>query len=260
MNTSILTDDRARFIRTIVLLAATLAALTALASFAGVRPSEAQEAQTVTISPSDIGFGATEITASPQTRTVTITNNDPLNDLVIAGVNFSGVAPGTFTTSIDTSGLTVGAGQSATFDINFDPTTEGVKNATGNLVDTLGTTIPGTPQVTVTGTGVNQLPAATPECTIVGTNKGEVLTGTPQADVICANGGGDRVNGLGGNDVLKGGMGNDRMTDKAGKDKLLGQGGRDRLNARDHARGDVLKGGGGKDRAIKDKRDRTRGI
>src|SRR5215210_4020736 len=102
MNTSILTDGRACFMRTIVLLAATLAALTALASLTGARPSEAQDAQTVTISPSTIGFGATEVTAGLETRTVTITNNGT-SDLVIAGVNFSGVAPGTFTTSIDTS-------------------------------------------------------------------------------------------------------------------------------------------------------------
>lgn len=258
MNTSILTDARARFIRTIVLLAATLMALTALVAFAHARSSEAQDAQTVTINPSTIGFGATEVTASPQTRTVTITNNGT-SELVVGGVNFSGVAPGTFTTSIGPGGLSVGAGQSATFDIAFDPATEGVKNATGSLVDTLGTTIPGTPQVSATGTGVNQLPGS-PECTIVGTNNGEVLTGTPQADVICANGGADRVNALGGNDVLKGGMGNDRMTDKAGKDKLLGQGGRDTLNTKDRKRGDILKGGGGKDRAFKDKNDRARSI
>ena len=258
MNTSILTDGRARFMRTIVLLAA-LAALTALASLAGARSSEAQDAQTVTINPSTIGFGATEVTAGLETRTVTITNNGT-SDLVIGGIDFSGVAPGTFTTSIGPGGLTVGAGQTATFDINFDPTTEGVKNAVGRLIDLGSTVIPNTPQVNVTGTGVNQLPAAAPDCTIIGTNNGEVLTGTPQADVICALGGADRVNALGGNDVLNGGMGNDSLTDHNGKDKLFGQGGKDRLNTRDRKGGDLLKGGGGKDRAIKDRKDKARSI
>lgn len=259
MHTSILMDGRVRFMRTIVLLAATLAAMTVLVSLGHAKSSEAQDAQTVTISPSTIGFGATEVTAGLETRTVTITNNDT-SDLVIAGIDFSGVAPGTFTTSIGPGGLTVGAGKTTTFDINFDPATEGVKDAVGRLIDSTSTVIPGTPQVTVTGTGVNQLPAAAPDCTIIGTDNGEVLTGTPQADVICANGGADRVNGLGGNDVLKGGMGNDRMTDHNGKDKLFGQGGRDTLNTRDHHRGDILKGGGGKDRTVKDRRDRARGM
>lgn len=255
MNMYILTNDRARFTRAIVLLAAVLAVLVTFTA----RPTIAQQAQTVTISPSEIGFGATEITAAPQTRTVTITNSGT-SDLVVGGVNFAGVAPGTFTTSIGTSGLTVGAGQTATFDVLFDPTTQGVQTATGSLVDLLGNTIPSTPQFTATGIGVNQLPAADGDCTIVGTNNGETLTGTPQADVICALGGADRVNGLGGNDTIRGGMGNDRLTDSSGKDKVLGQGGKDTLNTRDRAGGDLLKGGGGKDRAIKDKKDRARGI
>lgn len=255
MNTFILKKDRTRVVRTIILLAAVLAMLVTFIA----RPTLAQDAQTVTISPSEIGFGATEITAAPDTRTVTITNNGT-SDLVVGGINFAGVAPGTFTTSIGTGGLTVGAGQTSTFEILFDPTTQGVQTATGSLVDLLGNTIPNTPQVTATGTGVNQLPAAAGDCTIVGTSNGETLTGTPQADVICALGGADRANGLGGNDIIQGGTGNDRLTDKSGKDKALGQGGKDTLNTRDRAGGDLLKGGGGKDRALKDKKDRARGI
>jgi Ca2+-binding RTX toxin-like protein len=235
------------------------ALLAALMVFVVATPSQAQDAQTVTINPSEVGFGATEVNADPQTRTVTVTNNGT-SDLVLAGVNFSGVAPGTFITSIGTSGLSVGAGQSATFDILFDPTTQGLQTATGSLVDLAGNTIPGTPQLAVTGTGVNQLPTAPSNCTIVGTDRGEVLTGTPQADVICALGGADRVNGLGGNDIMQGGKGNDRITDKSGKDKLIGQGGRDTLNAKDRQSGDLLKGGGGKDRAIKDRGDKARSI
>jgi Ca2+-binding RTX toxin-like protein len=222
-----------------LLFAALLAALIIFVA----KPSQAQDARTVIINPSEVGFGATEVNADPQTRTVTITNNGT-TDLVLGGVNFSGVAPGTFTTTINPSGLTVKPGQTGTFDVNFDPTITGLQSATGSLVDRAGTNIPGTPQVTVTGTGVNKLPTAPSNCTLVGTGRGEVLTGTPQADVICALGGADRVNALGGNDVMQGGKGNDRIKDKAGKDKLLGGGGKDTLNAKDRRRGDLLKGGG----------------
>jgi hypothetical protein len=262
MNTSILTDDRARFMRTIVLLAATLMALMALASFGDARPSGAQDAQTVTVNPSDIGFGAVTLSADPQTRTVTITN-DGLTDITIGSVDFSGllgIDSGTFTTSIGPGGLVVGAGQTATLDVNFDPVTTGFKQATGTLKDLSGVAIEGAPQVNISGTGVSATPAGSADCTIVGTSRGETLTGTSNHDVICAKGGNDRINGQGGNDDERGGAGRDRITDHNGKDKLLGQGGRDTLNARDHARGDVIKGGAGKDRAIEDKRDRTKGI
>jgi Ca2+-binding RTX toxin-like protein len=263
MNTSSLTDGRAHIWRMIVLLAAMLAALTVLMSLAHPRSSEAQEAQTVTIDPSNIGFGAVTLSADPQTRTVTITNNG-LAAITIGSIDYSGLLgteTGTFTTSIGPGGLLVGAGQTATLDVDFDPVTSGFKQATGTIKDLLGVEIEGAPQVIVSGTGVATQPAGTPsDCTIVGTSRGETLTGTSNNDVICGMGGGDKINGQRGNDVERGGSGNDRITDHKGKDRLLGQKGRDRLNARDHARGDVLKGGGGRDRAVEDKRDRARGI
>ena len=262
MNNSILTDGRARFSRTLVLLAATLAALTVLVTFAHARSSEAQDSQTVTINPSDIGFGAVELTASPETRTVSVTNTGT-NSITIGSVDFSGlVGTGTanVTATLDPGGLIVGAGETKVFTVSFDPLTAGYTQLSGTLKDTLGGTIAGAPQVTVSGTGVSATPAGSADCTIMGTSRSETLTGTSNHDVICGKGGNDRINGQGGNDDERGGAGNDRITDHNGKDKLLGQGGRDTLNARDHARGDVLKGGAGKDRAIKDKRDRARGI
>ncbi len=260
MDNSTLTRNDTLVSGTIVVLAAAVAAL--LIALVVARPSEAAD-QTVTVNPSDIGFGAVTLSADTQTRTVTITN-DGLSDITIGSVDFSGllgVDSGTFTTSIGPGGLLVGAGQTATLDINFDPVTTGFKQATGTLKDLSGVSIEGAPQIVVSGTGVTTEPAGAPSgCTIVGTGRGETLTGTPQHDVICGLGGADKINGLGANDVLKGGNGKDRITDHNGKDKLLGQRGSDTLNSRDHHRGDILKGGPRKDKAIKDKRDRARSI
>jgi Ca2+-binding RTX toxin-like protein len=244
----------------IVVLATTLATL--LVIFMAARPSEAADAQTVTVDPSNIGFGAVTLSADPQTRTVTITNNG-LAAITIGSVDYSGLLGteiGTFTTTIGPGGLLVGAGQTATLDVDFDPVTTGFKQATGTIKDLAGVEIAGAPQITVSGTGVTTAPSGGPSCTIMGTRRGETLTGTSGNDVICGMGGNDKINGQRGNDVERGGTGRDRITDHNGKDRLLGQGGRDTLNARDHHRGDFLKGGAGKDRAFKDKRDRARGI
>jgi hypothetical protein len=248
------------------MLVATLAALLAL--FVLATPSAAQE-QTVTLGPGEVGFGAVQVSADPETRTVTITNNGE-SRLVIGGVSFEGpngttIDPCTFSTSINpTRGLSVGAGESATFDVSFDPASEGFQEATGTLLGMTGLTIEGAPQVVVSGTGVSTDPQGFPGaggCDIVGTRRGEVLTGTPDRDVICGRGGADRINGLGNNDLLRGGPGNDRITDKSGpRDKLIGQGGRDRLVAKDGQGGDVLKGGPGKDSVRKDRADRARSI
>jgi hypothetical protein len=247
------------------MLVATLAAL--LAVFALAKPSGAQE-QTVTLNPVEVGFGAVQVGVNTETRTVTITNNGE-SRLVIGGIRFEGpngttLDPGTFTSSLDTERLRVGAGDTATFEVSFDPATEGFQEVKGTLLGTTGVTIEGAPQVVVSGTGVNTDPESFPGaggCDVVGTRRGEVLTGTPDRDVICGRGGADKINGLGDNDVLRGGAGNDRITDKSGlRDKLIGQGGRDRLNAKDGRGGDVLKGGGGKDSVRKDRADRARSI
>lgn len=256
MNNTIPARKDAFVSEAIVVLAITLATL--LVIFMAARPSAA--AQTVTINPSNIGFGAVTLSAAPDSRTVTITNNG-LSAIKIGSIDYSGLLgteTGTFTTSIGPGGLLVGAGRTATLDIDFNPATAGFKQAIGTIKDLSGVKIEGAPQVTVSGTGVTTKPAGAPSnCTIIGTNRGELLTGTSGKDVICARGGADRVFGRGSGDVERGGPGNDRITDKNGKDKLLGQGGKDRLNARDGHR-DVLKGGRKNDRCAKDKKDRAR--
>jgi Ca2+-binding RTX toxin-like protein len=282
MDKTTLTRKHAPVSGGIVLLATVLAAL--LLAFIVARPSEAAD-PVLTVDPTTVGFGAVQVGTSGE-RTVTITNTsgtavtigaikfvDPVTGAELVGGPFSLADP------LPVGGLTVQPGQSTPLllDVDFSPTadtgnasnavltfTEGlVSGALGNtigLVDAAGNTAQG---IDLTGIGTQLDPFIQPGaqgCTIVGTNNGETLTGTSGHDVICGLGGNDKINGLGANDVLKGGRGNDRITDHKGKDKLLGQGGRDRLNSRDHARGDVLKGGARKDRAIKDKKDRARGI
>ncbi len=262
MNERILASSGARFSRTTVLLGAVLVALaTLLAASILAKPSGAQT-QTVTVQPSEVGFGAVEVSADPETRTISI-KNIGATTLVIGGVDISGTNAGDFSlaTTIDPlNGLSVGAGEVVTLDINFDPATEGAKNAILTLNNLLGQAIPGAPQINVGGTGVTVAPTAPADCDIVGTNNGETLTGTPNPDVICGLRGNDKINGLGANDLMRGGAGKDLIKDKSGKDKLLGQRGRDTLNAKDGDRGDLLKGGRGKDRAVKDKKDKARGI
>jgi Ca2+-binding RTX toxin-like protein len=261
-----------------VALAATLVALVTV--FVIAKPSGAQDT-TVTIEPTEVGFGAVEVDADAEKRTISITNTGDTT-LRIGGVDFSGTDADDFdlVTTIDSlRGLRVGVGDTVTLVVSFDPLTTGAKEATLILNDLLGQAIPGAPQVNITGTGVTTQPNA-PGCDIVGTNNGEVLTGTPNSEVICALGGNDRVSALGGNDKVRGGRGNDRVrsskgidtliggagadriTDKAGRrgDKLFGQRGRDTLNAKDGRRGDVLNGGPQRDRAFKDRGDRVRSI
>jgi Ca2+-binding RTX toxin-like protein len=261
MNTSILTDGRSRFMHTIVLLAATLAALTALATFGHAKSSEAAD-PILTINPSSLDLGSVTVDSGPQTQTVTVTNTGT-NALVLGGVRLLGADTGAFSTSIGAGGLTVGAGGTANFTLSFDPVKTGLQNAqlTFDSVLNQATGLPSgvdAPTVDLTGQGVSTNNPG--NCTITGSDRSETLRGTAGRDVICGLGGSDRINGLRANDILKGGMNNDTLTDKRGKDRLLGQKGKDRLNARDRSGGDLLKGGGGKDRAIKDKRDRARGI
>lgn len=248
----------------IVVLATALATL--LVIFMTARPSEAAD-PILTINPSSVDLGSVEVGATPETQTVTVTNTGSTT-LVLGGVDILGVDSGSFTTDIDPlTGLTVLAGDTATFEVKFDPVKTGLQHAllTLDTFDSVADLVAGNvsnvqaPQVSLTGQGVG-VNAPGSRCTITGSNRSETLRGTAGIDVICSLGGNDKVNGLGANDILKGGKGNDRITDHKGKDKLLGQGGRDRLNSRDHAGGDTLKGGARKDRAIKDKKDRARSI
>jgi hypothetical protein len=269
MNNHILAPGGARFTGTLaVVLAATLAAL--LAVFVLAKPSGAQET-IVTVEPTEVGFGAVEVSANPETRTISIKNTGATT-LVIGGVDISGTDADDFdlVTTIDPlNGLSVGAGDTVSLEVGFDPATEGAKEATLVLNNLLGQAIPGAPQINISGTGVNVEPTAPAACTIVGTDNGEVLTGTPDDDVICALGGRDRVNGLGGSDTIHGGRGNDRLVDPSANpkptsptsleaDKLYGQGGKDRINSKDGDSNDVVNGGPGRDRIKKDKGDQGR--
>lgn len=287
-----------------VVLAATLAALVAVLVLA--KPSGAQDVPqvTLTVDPVEIGFGAVlndGVGGSIATRTITITNTGS-TPIVIDGFTLK-TATGEllldsgFTADFGPDGtLTLaGNGGTGTFDVTFDPSTEGVQEALltleglvdGTVVDTIGLVNEAGETVTgidVSGTGTQTDPFAQPGtrgCTIVGTNNNrEVLTGTRGKDVICGRGGRDLVSALAGNDrvraghgndvvrsskgrdTLLGGVGGDRLTDKAGRrgDRLFGQGGTDTLITKDGKRGDLLVGGPGRDRAFKDRGDRSRSI
>ena len=268
MNRSISATGGARFTgRMTVLLAATLLALASLLAAFVLAKSSGAQTQTITVNPSEVGFGAVEVSASPETRAISIKNTGDTT-LVIGGVDISGTDAGDFSlaTTIDPlNGLSVGAGDAVTLDVNFDPATAGAKEATLTLKNLLGQAIPGAPQINVSGTGVTVAPTA-PGCDIVGTDNGETLTGTPDDEVICALGGNDQVNGLGGSDTLRGGRGKDRLVDTTASrsptnpsapeaDKLFGETGRDRINSKDGDGADMVNGGPQRDRIRKDKGD-----
>src|SRR5215211_6548773 len=191
------------------MLAATLAAL--LVAFVLAKPSGAADS-TVTVEPTTVGFGALEVSANPETRTITIKNTGS-TDVEIGGASTTITGPdaGDFDLLTQvrdaitglplpgdlTTGVTIGAGDTAEFQVSFDASAAEVRNAVLELTDTAGNPLQ---DVNLTGTGVNQLPQAAPDCTITGTSNGETLTGTPDDDVICALGGNDQVNGLGGSE------------------------------------------------------------
>jgi len=256
-----------------------LAALAALlVAFVLAKPSEAADSS-IKFEPTNVGFGAVEVSANPETRTITIKNTGS-TDVQIGGASTTITGPdaGDFNllpqvrdavTDLPlpgdlTTGVTIGAGETAQFDVTFDASAAEVRNAVLKLTDTSGNPLQ---DVNLTGSGVNQLPQAASDCTIIGTNNGETLTGTPEDDVICALGGNDQVNGLGGSDTLRGGGGNDRLIDTTASrsvsnpnspeaDKLYGGAGRDRLNSKDGDGADMVNGGPQRDRVKKDKGDR----
>jgi len=260
MNTTILTRDGARVIGiSAVVLAGMLAAL--LAVFVLAKPSGAQD-PILTVNPSSVDFGNVTVGADPGEQTITVTNTGG-TELVLGGVEILGVDSGAFTTSIDpTTGLTVGAGGTATFTVSFDPVETGLQTAQltfNSVTDTLGNTVSGVtaPTVNLTGQGVSANPRGS-GCTITGSNNSETLRGTRGDDVICAMGGRDKVKPLGGKDVTRAGSGKDKVIDRSGVgDKLLGQRGNDRLNAKDRNR-DLLNGAGGRDTCAKNRGDKVR--
>jgi Ca2+-binding RTX toxin-like protein len=271
------------------ILAAILAVVLAFSVFA--KPSGAQGVQ-ITVEPTTVGFGALEVTANPETRTITIRNTGT-TDVEIGGASTTITGPdaGDFdllSEVLDTltgdplldpdtglpadlsAGVTVGAGDAVDLQVNFDASAEGTRDAVLELTDTADTLIQ---EINLTGTGTandpNLQPGAQQDCTVTGTNNGETLTGTSGDDIICALGGRDRVNGLGGSDTIRGGGGNDRLVDPSANpnptstssteaDRLNGETGKDRINSRDGAGDDVVNGGPGRDRIKKDKGDQGR--
>ena len=110
---------------------------------------------------------------------------------------------------------------------------------------------------------------------VLGTNRVDKLTGGGDGDVIVAFAAGDRLRGQGGHDCLVGGTGADQLEGEDGNDRLTGGKGRDLLIDKQGfnafyggSGGDVIvarngvrepvRCGPGVDRAIVDRRDRTR--
>ncbi len=236
-----------------------LAAL--LAVFVLAKPSGAQD-PILTVNPSSVDFGNVTVGADTETLTITVANNGP-NTLTLGGVEFLGVDSGAFTPSINpTTGLTVEAEKTATFDVTFEPVHTGLQTAQltfNSVTDTAGGAVSGVeaPTVNLTGQGVSTNPRGS-GCTITGSDNSETLRGTRGDDVICAMGGRDKVEPLGGKDVTRAGSGKDKVIDRSGVgDKLLGQRGNDTLNAKDRNR-DLLNGARGRDKCAKNRGDRVR--
>jgi len=258
----------------VAVLAALVAAL--LAVFVLAKPSGAQGTQ-ITVEPMTVGVGADEVdgTVSTSKSSILVTNTGS-SAVQIGGVNadinipnlnnlgdfdllttvknaITGVPlPGDINT-----GVTLGAGETAELQVSLNASAKGTRDAVLKLTDDAGNLLE---KVNLTGTGVNQLPAAAPDCTHTGTNGRDKITGTAGPDVICALGGNDVVNPLGGNDTARGGGGKDRLKDKASADadSLYGQGSVDTLNAKDGDGNDEVNGGAKRDRVRKDKADQGR--
>lgn len=276
------------------MLGAMLVALVAVLVLA--KPSGAQVVNnpvelTVGVNPAEVDFGTVFVDDRVEghivTRQITLTNDGPV-PITIDNVTLTGAAGEIidFSTNIGPDGLTIVGGGANTFEVSFDPSVAGTRNAlltftegavdgvvadVIRVVDQAGNTVQG---VNLTGTGNSTLPTgATSECTKIGTDGADNIRGTAGRDVICALGGNDKVSALGGNDkvlggggvdVLNGGTGADvvnggssrnLMTGSKGNDRLLGSSGNDRMT--DRAGNDKLYGQGGKDTL--NTRDRIRG-
>jgi hypothetical protein len=141
MNSSILARDDVRFMGiSAAMLTATLAAL--LAVFVLAKPSGAQVPPlTLTVDPTRVDFGTVvtddRVVGSVVTRQITITNQGS-TPITIGGVNLTGDAGEIldFTTNIGSDGLTVaGNGGQQTFEVRFDPSAVGARDAVLELLD-----------------------------------------------------------------------------------------------------------------------------
>jgi Ca2+-binding RTX toxin-like protein len=94
--------------------------------------------------------------------------------------------------------------------------------------------------------------------TVVGGRGDDRITGTAGGDELFGEAGDDRVDGGRGRDLVHGGTGDDDLTGGPGRDRLSGGTGRDVLRARDGVRSEGVSCGPGRDRAVADRRDRTR--
>ncbi len=101
--------------------------------------------QPVSISPLNLNFGTVTV-GSPKVNTVLLTNNQS-KSLSIKSVTLGGANPGDFA---DTSGCGTGrkAGAECTIRVTFTPTATGVRTATLNITDSVGTQV-----VQLNGTG-----------------------------------------------------------------------------------------------------------
>ena len=92
---------------------------------------------------------------------------------------------------------------------------------------------------------------------IFGLEGDDCLYGHAGADQIRGGDGDDKINGGTGNDRINGGAGDDHLIGTRGRDRYQGEEGDDLINARNGVR-EVVSCGPGDDRAIVDRRDKTR--
>ncbi len=145
-----------------------------------------------------------------------------------------------------------------------------------NSIDVYKVTLPPAPQAVAAdgggdgpggGDDADGAPAGACAQALNGTKTADNLLGSIAGDKIKGRGGDDKLNGRDGDDCINGGGGADRIKGDTGADKLVGGRGRDRLigGADDDvlrsARGgrDRVRCGKGEDKAVVDRRDRTRG-
>jgi hypothetical protein len=128
----------------------------------------------LTVSTSTVAFGSVAV-GTPSIQPVTLTSSGTAA-VIVSGATLSGTG---FTESGVTFPLTLNAGQTATLNLQFDPTVTGA--ATGNLTITSDSQASPSDIVAITGTGVAATPASgTPGLTVSSSTVafGNVAVGT----------------------------------------------------------------------------------
>ncbi|HEX2232021.1 MAG TPA: DUF4394 domain-containing protein [Thermoleophilaceae bacterium] len=108
------------------------------------------------------------------------------------------------------------------------------------------------------GAGADRLRGGTGNDVVSAGDGNDSAAGEAGRDRVLGGNGNDRLGGGSGNDSLSGGAGNDRLTGGSGRNRLAGGRGNDTLQARNR-RVETVNCGPGRDRAVVDRRDRTRG-